>query len=319
VQIFIPTRDRLEAQYTWDNLTPALQAKAVLVCPAEEVQAHLDRGRNAIARPPVRLPAVRQWIVSTAADQNQPVIMLDDDLGFFRRKSPDAYNLMPISRTPALDILFYDLEKLVRSGKYAHAGLSPRQANNRHFPQTLVSSTRVNAVHCVNPKILAEVGVSYDAVDMMEDYHVTLTLLQLGYDNAVIVDGAWDQVKGSGAPGGFSHYRTKEKQAAAAYKLAELHPGYVRVVEKEPKTGQGDNWGGTRIDVRCYWTRAFKLQPLGDYTPPPIVTDYQPGKSYRKDRDTRQSQSLFTKAKAGLHAAADYVTAKVESVLGKEE
>lgn len=287
MQIYIPTRDRLEAQYTWDNLTPALRAQTLLVCPPEEIEGHVARGRRAVARPPVRLSGVRQWIVDTHADPDQPVIMLDDDLGFFKRKDPDKYNLMPISRTPDLEVLLGRLHDLVAVDGYAHAGLCPRQGNNRYFPSVILHAMRINAVHCVNPRKLAEYNARYDAVELMEDYHVVLTLLEAGQDNAVIADGAWDQVKGSGAPGGLTHFRTKEVQAAAAFKLAELHPGYVRVVDKEPKTGQGDQWGGVRTDVRVYWQRAFLGQPLGEYEPPVPRGAYYPDHSYRKDRETR--------------------------------
>jgi hypothetical protein len=290
MQIYIPSRDRLDAQYTWDNLTPTLQADTLIVCPAEEVEEHRKRGRNALARPDIKLSGVRQWLIEEVADKDRAVLMLDDDLGFFRRKVPDAYNLMPISGTLLLDKLFGDLCSLVEEQGYAHAGLSPRQGNNRHFPSTILNHTRMNAVHCILPRKLLEAGARYDACEMMEDYHVTLTLLEKGFDNAVICDGAWDQVKGSGAPGGFSHFRTKERQAAAAFHLAELHPGYVRVVEKEPKTGQGEQWGGVRIDVRVYWARAWEGKPLRDedYEPPVLRGDYKPPKSYRKDRETRR-------------------------------
>lgn len=288
MQIYIPTRDRLEAQYTWENLTPALREQTLLVCPEEEVERHVAAGRRAMARPPVKLSHVRQWLVEAVADPDKPVIMLDDDLGFFRRKDPNAYNLEPISGTPHLEELFLRLHDLVALQGYAHAGLSPRQGNNRFFPQILMHATRINAVHCVSPRKLAEFGARYDAVDMMEDYHVTLTLLRAGCDNAVIADAAWDQVRGSGAPGGFAHFRTKERQAEAARKLAELHPDYVRVVLKEPRTGQGEQWGGTRVDVRVYWWRAYAGKPLRPQEDIPVGTgEYRPEHSYRKDRETR--------------------------------
>ncbi len=290
MQIYIPSRDRLDAQYTWDNLTPELRAQTHIVCPAEEVAAHLERGRNALARPPLKLSGVRQWLVEEVAQQDQPVIMLDDDLGFFKRKDPAAYNLEPISGTAALNILFEHLHDLVAVEGFAHAGLCPRQGNNRFFPQTLLRATRINAVQCVLPAKLAQHNARYDAVELMEDYHVVLTLLEAGEDNRVIADYAWDQVKGSGAPGGFAHYRTKERQAAAAELLHSLHPHYVRVVEKEPKTGRGDSWGGSRIDVRVYWRRAFDKRPLNpqEEMPKPRAAGYRAPQSYRKDRETRQ-------------------------------
>lgn len=266
MQIFIPTRDRLNAQHTWDNLTPALRQCTTLVAPAEEVSSHIAAHRRAVERPPVRLAAVRQWIVDELADQSQPVIMLDDDLAFFVRKHPTAHNLRPAGDD--VDFLFDRLECLVAGGApeghggpeipvpVVHAGLSPRQGNNWAYPSTILMNERMNAVHCVWPEALRHYGIRYDQVDMMEDYHVTLSLLEKGERSAAIVDAAWDQCKGSGAPGGFSHYRTAETQAAAAERLAELHPLTVKVVEKEPTTGSG-GFAGKRKDVRVQWKQAY--------------------------------------------------------------
>lgn len=264
MQIFIPTRGRIPLQFTWKNLPPSLQAHATLVCPAEEVEQHEARGRRATARPDVPLSHVRQWIVSELARQDEPVIMLDDDLAFFVRADPEKWNLKPADRAET-EKIFQRLYDHVESGVFAHAGLSPRQFNNTNFPHTEVRTTRMNAVHCVDPEVLAKENIRYDAVDLMEDYHVALSLMKKGYDNIVVVDAAWDQARGSGADGGFALTRTKERQSAAAHRLAELHPDCVKVVVKKPKTGQGDVWGGERDDVKVSWSTALrngKYRPL---------------------------------------------------------
>lgn len=263
MQIFIPTRGRIGAQFTWANLPKELQALTKLVCPADEVEDHIARGRNAVARPDVRLSGVRQWIVSELAEQDKPVIMLDDDLSFFVRDNPAKWNLRQASDEDTLGI-FRRLYDHVESGVFAHAGLSPRQMNNVNFPHSEIRTMRMNAVHCVDPEILAKEGIRYDTVELMEDYHVTLSLFAKGYDNIVIVDAAWDQNRGSGAAGGFALTRTKEVQAAAAHKLADLHPEVVKVVTKKPKTGQGDVWGGERTDVKVSWQQALRR---GKYKP----------------------------------------------------
>jgi hypothetical protein len=209
---------------------------------------------------------VRQWIVDELARQDEPVIMLDDDLAFFVRKDPSAHNLRPAGEDVVT--IFERLFCLVAGGapeghgepeipqSVVHAGLSPRQGNNWAFPSTILINERMNAVHCVWPEALRHYGIRYDDVDMMEDYHVTLSLLEQGEKSAAIVDAAWDQCKGSGAPGGFSHYRNAETQGAAAEKLASLHPLTVKVVEKEPKTGSG-GFAGKRKDVRVQWKQAY--------------------------------------------------------------
>jgi len=264
MQIFIPTRDRVNAQFTWDNLGPELQPFTRLVCPPEELDDHLERGRSAVARPPVRLAAVRQWIVDELSDKAQPVIMCDDDLAFFVRKDPSAHNLRPAGA----DVfgIFARLHTLVAVGEnnsqggvfsiFNHAGLSPRQGNNWSFPERFNINDRMNAVHCVWGDALRHYGIRYDDVDMMEDYHVTLSLFERGEKSVSIVDAAWDQCKGSGAPGGFSHYRTGETQSAAAHKLAALHPNSVKVVQKNPSTGSG-GFAGVRDDVRVQWKQAY--------------------------------------------------------------
>lgn len=254
MQIFIPTRDRVNAQFTWDNLGPALQPYVTLVCPAEELEAHLEARRTAVARPPVRLAAVRQWIVDELARQDEPVIMLDDDLAFFVRKDQSAHNLRPAEAD--VSKIFHRLHDAVALRGYNHAGLSPRQGNNWSYPAISQENERMNAVHCVWPEALRHYGIRYSDVDMMEDYHVTLALFEAGEKNRVICDAAWDQCKGSGAPGGFSHYRNSYTQEAAAHRLAELHPMSVKVVEKEPKTGSG-GFAGKRVDVRVQWKQAY--------------------------------------------------------------
>lgn len=264
MQIYIPTRGRLGAQFTWKNLPPELQAHTVLVCPEEEVEDHKARGRHAVARPPVKLSGVRQWIVEHHARQNEPVIMLDDDLSFFVRADPEKWNLAAANPQQTIDI-FQRLYDHVESGVFAHAGLSPRQMNNTHFPHKEQRTMRMNAVHCVDPAVLAKEGIRYDTVELMEDYHVTLSLFSKGYDNIVLTDAAWDQNRGSGAEGGFALTRTKELQEAASHKLAELHPDVVKVVVKKPKTGQGEVWGGERTDVKVMWQQALrngKYRPL---------------------------------------------------------
>jgi len=271
MKIYIPTRDRVNAQYTYGNLGPALQAQTVLVCPEDEVQAHLDAGRVAIPRPAVPLAGVRQWLVDEAVKNGQgdkPIIMLDDDLCFFVRKEKTAHNLKPAD-WDEVEKIMTRLYHLVGDGSaedikrpVVHAGLSPRQGNNWSFPHRTIRNTRMNAVHCVLPAALHHYGIRYDDVTMMEDYHVTLSLFERGEDNIAITDAAWDQVKGSGAPGGFSHYRTMERQAEAAHKLVSLHPDTVKIAMKKPSTGAG-GFAGERTDVRVQWvkTRANAKQP----------------------------------------------------------
>ena len=87
----------------------------------------------------------------------------------------------------------------------------------------------------------------------MEDFHVTLSLLELCFPNLVMQDFACGQAA-SNAPGGCSLYRDAKLQSQAAMNLAAAHPGFVKVVTKNAKSWQGMN---TRTDVRVQWKKAF--------------------------------------------------------------
>jgi hypothetical protein len=85
MQIFIPTRDRVNAQFTWEQSQQRAAGSYHLGMPAGGSRGpSSDAHRNAVARPALPLAGVRQWIVDELARQGEPVIMLDDDLSFLR-------------------------------------------------------------------------------------------------------------------------------------------------------------------------------------------------------------------------------------------
>ena len=255
MKIFIPTRGRINKQITWDSIGPEAREQAVLVCPQEEVQAHTNQGRYCINRGDIKgINNVRQFIVDHAVKNDyDKIIILDDDLIFGRRISRSAPNLRKTEQ-PEMHELWERMEGLLDG--YVHVGLSPRQMNDKHFPHVFKEGMRQNAVHGLKPKVLAKEGIRYDAVELMEDYYVTLSLFQKGYPNAVITDWTWDQRGASGAPGGCSLYRNAELQEKASKTLAEHFPNHVKVVQKETKTG----WDNMKVrwDVRVQWRKAAK-------------------------------------------------------------
>jgi hypothetical protein len=90
-------------------------------------------------------------------------------------------------------------------------------------------------------------------MEVMEDFHVALSLLEAGYSNRIMNHYAHNQ-KGSGTAGGCSHFRTPELHAKNEHLLAALHPDVVKVVQKETKGAWG---GGTRTDVNIQWKKAY--------------------------------------------------------------
>jgi hypothetical protein len=88
-------------------------------------------------------------------------------------------------------------------------------------------------------------------IETREDMDLTLQLLRKGFPNAVWHTTVNDQRKFN-APGGASIKRTIESSNADAYKLAQLHPGYVSTVERPYKASV------PRIEVVCQWQKALQ-------------------------------------------------------------
>ena len=255
MKIYIPTRGRIGTQTTWQSIGDWGRKNACLVCPESEVSYHLKYGRNVLSRGELKgINKVRDFIMGHAIENDiEKVIMLDDDLIFGRRAHADAPNLRKTTQEE-MEELWQRMFHLLDT--YTHVGLSPRQMNDKHYPAITKYGMRMNAVHGIRPREVTQHDINYSDVDLMEDYYVTLSLFAKGEPNAIIVDWTWDQRGGSGQSGGCSNYRTPDLQEKASHRLAELFPDFVKVVEKETKTG----WEGMkrRIDVRVQWLRAFK-------------------------------------------------------------
>lgn len=252
MKIYIPTKDRIEDQKTWEHIPERWKQHTFLVCPQNEVREHEARGRNAIAHPKSTkgISAVRQWIIENSKDKT--LVQVDDDHWFFRRISPDSVKLRKCAEEDLLELFDWMEENTL---KFAHVGVSARQGNHLlDYPH--VEVTRVNNMHGYYVPVFKHHNLKFTDVPLMEDYHITLSLLKLGYANRVNTEFVWNQSRGSGAQGGCSSYRNADLQTEAAYKLAKLHHPFVKVVEKKSKSG----WEGleTRTDVRIQWKKAYE-------------------------------------------------------------
>jgi hypothetical protein len=82
-----------------------------------------------------------------------------------------------------------------------------------------------------------------------EDMDIALQLLRKGYPNAVWHGAVTDPR--SYTPGGCSSWRTIESTNKDARTLAQLHKGYVTVVERQYKSVP-------RLEVICGWGKALR-------------------------------------------------------------
>lgn len=254
MNIYIPSRGRWKNQTTIEALPPELHSRTTLVVPRDEqgnYRSHVP-SEVTVKAPPI-LPGIgpcRHWCC-----QQEPakVLMLDDDLVFATRRFDDP--------TKFKDATHQEIIKLVDSVFYwlnthAHVGVSTREGGNRDT-KDWAFNTRLLRMLAYRTDVLRKENIRFDDIPVMEDFHVTLSLLTKGYPNVKLNHMVHNQ-NGSGLEGGCSTYRDKDMQARAAHSLHTAFPDFVKVVQKETKGAWG---GGTRTDVRIQWKKAHQSAP----------------------------------------------------------
>jgi len=190
----------------------------------------------------------RQYILDMLATDK--FVMLDDDLHFFKRRDDDRTKFRDMTDDELVE-MFHCIEHEL--GWRVHVGIAAREGGNRNTEEFLYN-TRIMRLLAYQRPALIKHKARFSDMEVMEDFHVALTLLRAGEPNAVLNDYCHNQAEGSAAPGGCSHFRTPELHTVNANRLAELHAPYVSVVQKKTKGAWG---GGTRTDVRVQWKKAY--------------------------------------------------------------
>lgn len=246
MKIFIPTYRRPYRQITYTNLPPIIQEQTTLVVDSSEANSHGKK--NVWVLPDGiqgRIGRVRQHIVDEFP--NEKIVMMDDDLRFYARRNDDRTKL----RQPTSDDIvqmFSAIESSLNTAPFV--GIASREGANRNTDHVLIN-TRIMRLLAYDTKKIHEHKIQFDRLQVMEDFDVAIQLLRAGQINIVLNDFAHNQ-DGSDASGGCSTYRTEMIQAQAAQGLKELHPDFVKVVEKKSWSGVG-----TRLDVQIAWKKAF--------------------------------------------------------------
>lgn len=248
MRIIIPTYRRTNEQVTFKNLPSEWKKKTTFVCdgidePQLSFKFKATEAEILVIPDTVKTIAQkRAWLIKTLPYAK--ILMLDDDLSFANRIK-DSTKLLPA--TPEqIDTAFTEVSDML--GTYAHVGISARQGNNR-LKDKWVSNTRMMyALGYFLPTVreICELG----RIETREDMDYTLQMLCAGYENRVLSTLCTDQKYN--APGGASLERSIESSNADAEKLANLHSGFVKVVEKEYKSSL------PRKEVICYWKKAYE-------------------------------------------------------------
>jgi hypothetical protein len=231
---------------TWNSLPDELKERTALLVDWREKDNYSAFPHYVLPYACHGIGDVRQW----AIDKFMPkLVMLDDDLRFFQRRSDDLTKFESTSAT-ALVELFESIERSLDS--YALVGVSSREGANRNIEEWLYN-TRLLRILAYRSDVLRKEGIRFDRVPVMEDFDVALQLLRKGYPN-VCANWIVHNQGSSNEDGGCSTYRSMEVQAEAARKLVELHPDFVTLVTKTTKVA----WNGQeRTDVRISWKAAY--------------------------------------------------------------
>lgn len=252
MRVVIPTRGRIGDQTTLGGLSKKMRETVVdLVCPAREAVEHAARwpGVNVVAQPDpdMTIAAKRAWIMREWRDAGHSrIVMLDDDQSWYVRRSDDDWHLVQAS-AEQVEHWFDELGRVL-GPEMPHAGFGPRQGNNRKPAGWSVPDRMMYSLGYYLPVVVKECELG--RIEHREDMDYTLQLLRKGYPNAVCHSFVGNQRAFS--RGGCTGQRTVEASNSDARLLAELHPGYVRVVEKQYKSSV------PRLEVVCQWARALR-------------------------------------------------------------
>lgn len=252
MQIFVVSRSRWKHSKTLDSLRDA-KSEVHLVVPKSQRKQYVKLAKEhkceLLACPVDGIARTREYCGNIA--HHEKFLMLDDDLTFFRRISPKSTKL----RKPT-DLMNCNIQSLleevsVRLEEYVHVAVSAREGNNR-LPHSGVECSRpLRALAYQREEF---VQLEHGRVKIMEDFDVTMQLLKKGHKNFIISSWAQDQVQ-TQMDGGCSDYRTLKLHNTNVKKFAELHKEFVRVRQKENKTG---GQFGKRMEATIYWKKAYE-------------------------------------------------------------
>jgi hypothetical protein len=269
MHIYIPTYHRTgpKQQSTLKCLPKKWARRTTLVCPKEDIPALKLLARKygcKIMRQPKFIKTIAQkraWLLQTTP--HKKILMLDDDLLFCHREYDKKGKVVATPYTKR-DIHVHKalrwLQKLLQ--KYAHAGLWPRQGNNRRPERGCYPNNRIMYALAWDVDTVRKIccgkrckgqhhpNCRLGRIEHREDMDYTLQLLRNGYENRVILDHMLQHSYAN--KGGATEERTVEASNKDAKKLAELHPGLVRVVSREYTASI------PRLEVVCQWRKAFE-------------------------------------------------------------
>jgi len=257
MNIWIPTYKRVEKQTTFNNIPDELKPVTKLIVDHCEYDEYANKYgmENVIAcSPDIKgLSAKRQWMLENT---NEPFIfMIDDDITFGVRRE----GKLPKCTGEDFIALYNLLESWLKEG-FIHVGISMRAFN--HLEESDYTEIgRMCTTYAYNAREVLKAGCRFDRLPLMQDFDMTLQLLELGHKNRITYEFCYGQ-GASGSKGGCSEYRTLELMEITSRKMATFHPGLVHVVQKKSEK-EWEGVGNVRWDCNIEWKKAFGRKKHG--------------------------------------------------------
>lgn len=243
-------RPNLRTHTTYTALKSAGVPVLIAVRPEEyDAYAWAGADRWMLPKTAVNVQTTRDSILYDM-NRDEDVCMMDDDLDFAVRRDDDRTKFRPAQPQDISNMVQAIADGLIRGSP--HVSIAPREGGNRRTEE-FIYDTRVMRVLAYNRQFMRKNTITFAPAEFMGDFHVALQILRSGRSYLVLNNWVSNQHGGSGAPGGCSVTRTPALQTAEAHRLAALHPGFVKAVEKP------SDWpvkGGTRTDVIVSWKKA---------------------------------------------------------------
>lgn len=278
-QLVIPTHGRPNKQTTLMRLSQVLREKTLVITSLEEEARDIRKNYKNIGYGGVfslesfgaleshgqRIHTKRQWILENVKSKN--ILQFDDDLYFFQRCSPKfrsydsgQWKLTEEGKRLGKKLLYTATEDRITKSinrfaevfmdkGYVHGGFGSRMGNDKEELEIDFTGGRLMHSIAHNRKKLIELGLRFDEVNYREDFNLTLHLMRRGYKGLRVFNFAVSP-NGYQEPGGCSTYRTQKASDRSAMHLALIHPGFVRLVEKQYKDHP-------RLEVHIMWVKAL--------------------------------------------------------------
>lgn len=220
-----------------------------IVAPDNEVRLYEERwpGVAVVGKTCKTLPQVQQWIFSNLCSHTTHFTMVDDDLLFSTR----VQGTTKFTRSAPHDVRSAVERVGAAAEEHGHATMAPRQGAN-HLPHGWKTVGPARSVLSFDTATLRRHSLRFDHCDSKSDYDMTLSLLRLGYQNAILCDVVHDQSGGPTLAGGCTDYRDIDYHRRASEQLENRHTLFVDCVEKSKP-----DWEFPRVDVRVAWKKAY--------------------------------------------------------------